>query len=463
MSTSNSPKSSSPSSDPGTPNSASMYGFSDEPYDTFQPKIAALLESIGHFKDIVLEHLRGGSFNHVIIARATRISTNDPIQGIFRIPRDVFNEPIDVEIEDQAAVLQMLNAQKNLNTPKLLAFDASLNNPIHFPFTFIELAPGLRLHDVYRGMSLPEKLSMVDELVKYLLAAERVTFPRHGIITAAKDSPVKGSIYDPSGLPPMQLDFRHLGEFCNLGDRSNRTNSSPESWTDTLFNMIASECNGADTSSDYDPILEIWERVREVFHQMCDSGHFSLRHEASLSTAPSILYHWDLEPRNIIVTRTDEGYRIEKIIDWDGVQAVPPVMARRPPIWLWDTTDEMWDFTIGIEMESVGSDFDGDADLLDPRRYNACKGRLSDDERLIRTRFEERLVQGLGEIYEGYNMRDYMEEAYGNGRWIRRMTRIVVNGIHSDWEEKRLEHLIENRGAFMKRSQSGAESEVSRG
>ncbi|KAF2857443.1 hypothetical protein K470DRAFT_172657 [Piedraia hortae CBS 480.64] len=177
-------------------------------------------------------------------------------------------------------------------------------------------------------------------------------------------------------------------------------------------------------------MLDIWERFRMILNQMRENGYFSFRYDAA-STARSILFHIDLEPRNIMVAKVidDVGYKIDKVIDWDRVQAVPAMMTRRPPIWLWDYTNEMWAHQTGVAIQSVRSDFDDDAGHLDPTRYDAGNGRLSPDDQQIRDHFENQLVQGLGKIYQGYDRSDYFEEAYGKGRWIHRIARFAFEGI----------------------------------
>ncbi|KAF2863151.1 hypothetical protein K470DRAFT_289905 [Piedraia hortae CBS 480.64] len=54
-----------------------------------------------------------------------------------------------------------------------------------------------------------------------------------------------------------------------------------------------------------------------------------------------------------------------------------------------------------------------DADLFDPSRYDAKSGRLSPGDQQVHSRFEQRFVQGLETIYNGYNAGDYYDEAYG--------------------------------------------------
>ena len=57
---------------------------------------------------------------------------------------------------------------------------------------------------------------------------------------------------------------------------------------------------------------------------------------------PIILYHWDLEPCNVMVsnTNTNTTYAITGIIDWDKALALPLPLSWIPPRWIWHVTDE---------------------------------------------------------------------------------------------------------------------------
>ncbi|KAL6990218.1 hypothetical protein U1Q18_052146 [Sarracenia purpurea var. burkii] len=162
----------------------------------------------------------------------------------------------------------------------------------------------------------------------------------------------------------------------------------------------------------------------------------------------SILYHWDLEPRNILV-RPKNGlesehaqetgeWEIDKVIDWDRILAVPPVLARKPPVWLWD-------FSYDSEHPSIPSDFDGDVDHFTPSRYDIDSGRLSPDDQRIRQHFEENLILGLRNHYEGYDRASYLEEAYGKGRWLRRLARFAIHGASDNQDLERF-HAFDRSG-----------------
>ena len=153
-------------------------------------------------------------------------------------------------------------------------------------------------------------------------------------------------------------------------------------------------------------LLSNWEVV----------GHLINALELGDAVEECVLHHWDLEARNILVD--PETGRIVGVLDWDQVQAVPRVLGRRAPVWLWDE-GEGWE-------EGVRDEWDGDADEVD-RRVPGKEGN-----RIVYERF-------LGSVGEGWR-----GDAEGEGRWVRRVWRAVSEGLWSSVELERLERLLED-------------------
>lgn len=447
-----------------TPNSTSTYEYSHEPYETFKTKVLPLAHSLGDFGHVDVERVRGGNYNRVVLARLT--SGERRLEGVFRIPRfanvslDDENgdgnddksdggHRVDSEVQDQAAVLQLLTLQ-NISAPRLLAFDATPANAIGSPYVLQEYSDGTPLDIRYENMSFSEKLSIVDSLVDHLLSAEQIKFPKIGSVHAAKcpDIAVKGSYFFDSRGPDLRVEIR---AFDTGAESQPRAHESSTSLGDILSGQLQAwyqQQLSLDENSN--PISDMWRRLCEIFEEMQALEFFSSQNKACLSTAESILYHWDLEPRNILVKQipipADNNYTldethesevrwaIDKVIDWDRALAVPPVLARKPPVWLWDFSDD-------IGNSSISSDYDGDVDLLPPARYDIDGGRLSPEDQRIKKHFEDNLILGLARMYKGYCRDVYLEEAYGKGRWIRRLARFAVHGAHNSQDLTRFYHL----------------------
>ncbi|KAF2858904.1 hypothetical protein K470DRAFT_288844 [Piedraia hortae CBS 480.64] len=406
--------------------STTREGSLHEPFETFKDKIRALTKSIGVFESISLQHHKGGSFNRVVIAHLTK--SKQAIRGIYRISRlgerpceeYVFEESLGHEVQDQVAVLQLLERRK-IPAPKLLAFDAGRENPLYCRYIFAEFSYGICLQSIFDNMTLPERLNVVDGLLEFLLAAEGVTFTRPGTLCASRqpDMATKGSCFFDTKLPELQVEIEAF--------QTSQDVQLADSLADLMSRMLKAKVEGKEVWSGN----RLLEKVYNISIKMKEHGVFDIPHKASVSTSCSILHHWDMFPRNILVMRpnSDQGWKVDMVIDWDNVRAVPAVLTRRPPYWLWDRTDR-------DKMTHVRSDARGhsDAGLLDPSRYHPGNRRLSTEDQQIRSYFEGWLIQGLGNIYKRYKKDDYYEEAYGKGRWVRRIARFTFE----EWENENI-------------------------
>lgn len=107
------------------------------------------------------------------------------------------------------------------------------------------------------------------------------------------------------------------------------------------------------------------------------------------------------------VTDQVRHWEIDKVIDWDRVLAVPKVRARKPPVWLWTSSE-------GLGNSSVSSFYDGDIDILPLSRYD--NDTLAPADWHIKQYFEDRFVEQLSKISPGYTKAAYLEEAFDKGQ-----------------------------------------------
>lgn len=144
------------------------------------------------------------------------------------------------------------------------------------------------------------------------------------------------------------------------------------------------------------------------------------------------------------------------MIDWDDVYCVPTILTRRPPVWRWDFSDD-------TESCCLPERFDGGADLLPVERYtpagviSAQAGyeeleeiksstphyQISSEDYDLKRYFEEQFVKGLTSIYPDMRQEDYQDQAFGKGRWIRRLARFAIHGASDTQDLERFERLAE--------------------
>jgi hypothetical protein len=115
--------------------------------------------------------------------------------------------------------------------------------------------------------------------------------------------------------------------------------------------------------------------------------------------------------------------QITGVLDWDDALSVPPVLARKPPVWLWDFSD---DETLP---SSVLAHYDGDFDILPAELYNEAGDCLSEADIQVKKFFESEIAEKLYGDSSPASREAYFDDAYGRGRWLRRLWRFALEGF----------------------------------
>ena len=448
-----------------TPNSTSTYEWSHEPFSSFQHKIAELADQMGASNISDVMRLDGGSSNRVI--SATICCAKGPTQqfkGVFRIPRwtiwdnddTAATEPYEVDrrIHEQVAMSSML-AVHGVPAPGVLAFDATSANAINSPYTFQELANGTRLDGLYGSMSLEEKLSIADGLVDVLARLESIKFSEAGRIDYVKQ-PLKpqsmlpyrvGFLDHPSsGKATAGFEISGFGTGGEPRDPTRPTRFVLDMLKEQLDAWITYEIEKVPGPPEF--TVKMFRRLQTVVQEMETLGFFEsqVAQHGGETEPQNILYHDDLEPRNILVapisgsgqTGSSQRWKISSVVDWDDALVLPPILARKPPVWLWDFSD------LDAEVNhSVPCDYDGDVDLLPTDRYGEGSGRLSEDDRRVKSHFEESFVRKLSMQNSNIDMTVYQNEAYGRGLWLRRLARFAIHGFGDNRDAQRFDRFVE--------------------
>ncbi|KAF2207703.1 hypothetical protein CERZMDRAFT_88361 [Cercospora zeae-maydis SCOH1-5] len=432
-----------------------------EAFETFQHKVIALTHSICDVEEVTVRRIRGGSYNRVVVAHIKVVDQGE-LSGIFRIPRDRdipegiernSSEDIDADILNQVAVLQLLQS-RSIPAPVLLAYDSSGQNPIKSPYVFQHFSQGKLLEVIYTQMAFEEKMQVAESLADFLARMESVIFEKSGIVVAAQTSAGPPSTKASKFSNALENTAIAVRGFTDPYDNVHTFHSATRP-RELISQLLNARLDGEMALGKApNEVTQLFCKLLEMLEEMCSLGVFGIDH---LYRQTTVLYHWDLEPRNILVKTIElpaseeqpreyrlktcpsieaslEAWVIDVAVDWDQVQAVPPVLARRPPIWLWD-------FDTDTSDHSLPPRYDNDSDLQPATRYDSSKGVLSLDSRQIQKRFEDRLVRNLQQIYPTYTAETYRDEAYGRGRWIRRMARFAIRGLRSSEDWKRFEGL----------------------
>ena len=447
-----------------TPNSTSTYQYSHEPYETYQHKIKVLIGEIGGREVKLMDRMRGGSSNRVIPVKFTCNSAPaTPTTGILRIPR--FSDPEDAAEEDegivnidkqvlgQVSVLQFLGSHP-IPVPKVLVFDATVRNAIKSPYALVEFARGERLDEIYDQLSYSERRIVVDEIVDFLVEMDSTEFATSGRFCPSKEQEnITGdmALFETSNQQPNKnyghctIDITGLGTHP-YGDA--RPTKPTQSLYDMLREQFTEQMNEESmkdklTIKAKEPILR---KLMSILEEMKSMDYFPT------NASRHVLHHGDFEPRNLLFVRPGqrdtgsskpEALKLNAVLDWDNALVLPSILTRRPLTWIWDFSDVSAD-----DNDSIASDYDEDYDLFEPHRYDACNGRLSEEDQAMRTYFEQAFVEKLSRRVPNYNMETYQDEAYGKGYWLRRLARFAIQGISDSFQYRRFERLAREWDEF---------------
>lgn len=433
----------------------------EEPFESFEPKVMALMRDLGLRGIIEITNIKAGETNRLVRIKSRDKATEsmDAVLRMFRLAHGdtEAHDPTETnaKIQEHAAILNSLQSF-GLAVPAVLAYDSTYANAPRRPYVLQEAADGVSLNTVYDDLPLEAKLSIADALVDFKMSLETITFGRCGRLTLKATEEGRKT----SGAPrytawnapePLRTSVEVSGfQFSGYEPLfESRAKTNLRGFLTEQF-----KCHVRRDEQFYGANLmeQEWDKLRTMQAEMDDAGFFSGGVDPSYAGARNILHHWDLEPRNIMVRRKMDKskdavkWEITKVIDWDDCRSMPAVLTRKPPMWLWDWS-ELEDHP------SIPSLYGFDDDVLPADRYDPKYGRLDEDGRRIRERYESRLVRKLSALYPGYDRAAYHDDAYGRGRWVRLLARFSIEGLGHSEDFRRLEYLHEEwvatRAQFM--------------
>ncbi|KAG9530162.1 hypothetical protein KCU93_g2727, partial [Aureobasidium melanogenum] len=439
METSDAESLSTDSSRSTTPNSTSTYRYSHEPFETFREKVVALARDIGSKSLENIVRIPGGSFNRIIAADLHSHDTASSMQKVvLRIPRFANDEDsLNEDIRNQYSILEA-TAKLGIQVPRVLAYDCTSSNALGMPFSLQTRVEGQGLDLDYGDMSVSERLSIASELVRTLAAIENMKFQSPGRLScsgAVRDRRRIDEIDDFSPSDIVQVQSFGVG----VGSSKLKTAASTPA---SLHKLLSTQLDAwlqyelpDDPTESFD--AGMFKRLKNICDEMNELGFF----ESRISLDSNVLYHWDLEPRNIMIHRkitssdvsVAHDVQITGILDWDDALIVPPILTRKPPVWLWDFSD---DETLP---SSVLAKYFGDMDLLPPELYHDTSTRLSKEDLQVKEFFESEITNKLYGDSSPANREAYLDDAYGRGRWLRRLWRFALDGFHDSQDIPRFE------------------------
>ncbi|KAI4178374.1 MAG: hypothetical protein L6R41_008416 [Letrouitia leprolyta] len=363
-----------------------------ECFEVYRTKIEKLLIDIGYPDCEILALQHGLNWSNCVYALTSRANEND--KYILRVPMhpDLREDDGICEAVLNNAVTLGYLADK-LPVPRVLAYSATGENALEAPYMLQSQLAGISLNQVYEDLDTEEKFAIIDQYIGLISRLEAITFSTAGTFTASVFEPVSTNRFAPLADPDITIfdsgDKDFIGKPENVADRAGSD----------VRSLLVSHVDGW---------LEDERKYEEQYHT--DTGkvpyYRKLREILAAMDSeiqPIVLHHWDLEARNVMVTWAPEGYKITGVIDWDEALAYPRNLARRAPDWIWD-------FAYEEPTDYKNSDFHPHLDL-------------SDEALELKAYFDEKAKSVLGE--------QYLEDAYGTGRFLRRIWSLVKLSMHN--------------------------------
>jgi len=409
-----------------------------EPFRLFRKRVQCFMRRTAkaYTADYIEDH---GVMSHRIVAihhkKRQGASKRMPSQ-ILRIPRKTKlwtdDAGVNLNIHHQVAVsgyARRLNL--TAGPPAWLAYGATTANELGCSYILEAFCKGGVLRDKCWSFDIDTRLDICDQVINILSEQEKICFPQSGKLVSAWRLPDRHDDYVSGIQDPVELATSVKLEGLGIGVRIAPQNTFRGTIKALIKAWPLREKVWFLTSFDH-----MWKKLRVVADEMYRLHFFDEEdnHDAGawyvLHTKPTnVLYHGDLHPRNLVVGPGGPNDRlvITGSLDWDDTIAVPVVVARRPPVWLWCR-----------DIADLLPDWDGDADVL-----KAEPPLSEDDERVKALFFRKMEYQFPGYTRDCYNPRK---------RWSRRIWEIVRYGFFMgkhkvrcerffvDWEEWKKEY-----------------------
>ncbi|KAL9595198.1 MAG: hypothetical protein Q9219_006592 [cf. Caloplaca sp. 3 TL-2023] len=375
--------------------------FEMEPFLEYLPKIEQVLRQTG-LEGFQVEPVQHGPEWHNCVYRlqSPQIGQQNYILRVPRRPAFRESDGQCAAIENDVVLLRFLADQ--LAVPRIKAYSATTDNALNTPYTVQTKLAGVSLNHVYRDLTYEERLPIIDEFVELMVKIEDVMFHKAGHLAApAPPYAAAGLNASVTAVPVINLFGKSVQELSNDPQTiEDREGFDLKAFLISYLNSWIEKETIREETSEYDsPILP---SLRELLVILDD-----LEREGAFRGAPNpiVLHHWDLEPRNIMVQHVNDKWRITGIIDWDGALALPRPLARQPPEWIWDF-DTRPPYTRYLNNDHYSHE------------------HLSIQGKALKAHFDMKAADALPQ---------YLEDAYGMGKWLRRIWTFAKGGPNSNW------------------------------
>lgn len=237
---------------------------------------------------------------------------------IFRVALPVAPK---IKTLSEIATVSFIQAKTTIPVPKILAYDANLNNELGFEWILMEKVKGRPLHAVWHEISWLKKGLLIQKIADYMAQLSRLTFPTIGSLFSCQLSSHEDSKNGKQAFvigDTVVLSFivedriflnAHRGPFHNS---FGYLRAHLHHLQQDIIKLEQIQ-NLGDSEAEYlcQGMREIYSRIDTVLPKLFPPH---------LTTETTSLRHSDLSFNNILVDSTGD---LVAIVDWECVAAVP--------------------------------------------------------------------------------------------------------------------------------------------
>ncbi|KAF5875501.1 uncharacterized protein Bfra_003955 [Botrytis fragariae] len=290
----------------------------------------ALLLQHEHPQTAAYVKSKGGGNNNLVVFTCLTSPFYALLEYCIRTPRYIsFSQKRQYPICQPVKTLVALTHQfgvlgVGLPIPEILFYDSGFENPISCPYVVMQLISGTTLQKLYQTMQRSPNVfpfalqycQLAREIAHFIAKKESVKIPGYGVLRNVTDTEIWNR-EDPNACYDLAVD-----ELSLAGEKIPKF----------VFHQFIRELVTKETQKCIN--LEASGQRYQGEKLACVWAEMAMRD--MLNDEDSTLWHPDFHPRNIMIVRHKSDILLSGVIDWDNSLALPRIMTREPPSFLWN-------------------------------------------------------------------------------------------------------------------------------
>ncbi|TGO41917.1 hypothetical protein BHYA_0015g00800 [Botrytis hyacinthi] len=290
----------------------------------------ALLLEHGHPETAAYCESKEGGNNNLVVFDCQATPFYVLLKYCIRTPRYIsFSQKRQYPIYQPIKTLVALTYQfgvhgLGLPIPNILFHDSGFDNAISCPYVVMQMISGTTLQKLYQTIQRSPNLfpvvlqhcQLAREIAHFIAKKESVKFPGYGVVRNATDTEIWNR-EDQNAHYDLAVD-----EFDIAGGKISKFD----------FRIFIRDL-AVKEMFRFSNLQVVGQRYQGI-KLACVWAAMALSN--MLSDQDSTLWHPDFHPRNVLIVRHGSDIRLSGVIDWDNALALPRIMTREPPSFLWN-------------------------------------------------------------------------------------------------------------------------------